>query len=176
MKAMQSRREVPSPGSGNSAGEQSVKPAESMDRIRDQFERAWDGDAWHGPPMVQLLDSIDSATSQWRPAASAHSIQDLASHVVFWLDAAHRRLDGEEYLPESGDWEVPPAESWDGTKARLGETYRSLVDAIAATPDSRLRDPVAGKPYDIYVLLHGVLQHTLYHAGQMAMMRRLAGG
>jgi uncharacterized damage-inducible protein DinB len=30
-------------------------------------------------------------------------------------------------------------------------------------------------PYNIYVLLHGVLQHTLYHAGQIAMLRRLAG-
>lgn len=148
----------------------------AVDRIRDQFERAWDGDAWHGPPLAQLLGSVESATSQWRPAAGAHSIQDLASHVIFWLDAAHRRLDGEEYLPEGGDWEVPPGESWDGTVARLRETYRSLVDAIARTPDARLHDPVAGMPYDIYVLLHGALQHTLYHAGQMAMMRRLAGG
>jgi hypothetical protein len=35
---------------------------------------------------------------------------------------------------------------------------------------------VNGKPYDYYVLLHGALQHTLYHAGQIAMVRRLAGG
>jgi uncharacterized damage-inducible protein DinB len=147
-----------------------------VDRIRDQFQRVWDGDAWHGPPLAQLLDSIDSATSQWRPARGAHTIQDLASHITFWIDAAHRRLDGETYLPESGDWELPPSESWEGTVARLRTTYQSLVDAIAATPASRLRDPVAGKPYDVYVLLHGVLQHTLYHAGQIAMMRRLAGG
>lgn len=154
----------------------SVKAVDSVNRIRDQFQRAWDGDAWHGPPLAQLLDSIDPATSQWRPAAGAHTIQDLTSHITFWLDAAHRRLDGEEYLPQSGDWALPPAETWDGTVARLRETYSSLVDAIATTPDSRLQDPVAGKPYDVYVLLHGVLQHTLYHAGQIAMMRRLAGG
>ncbi|HET7604175.1 MAG TPA: DinB family protein [Gemmatimonadales bacterium] len=150
--------------------------AESVDRIRDQFQRAWDGDAWHGPTLTELLESISSEMSRWRPPAGAHSIQELTSHITFWLDAAHRRLNGETYLPTSGDWDVPTAEDWDGTVARLRDTYRSLVDAIAATPASRLRDPVAGKPYDVYVLLHGVLQHTLYHAGQIAMMRRLAGG
>jgi uncharacterized damage-inducible protein DinB len=147
-----------------------------VDRIRDQFQRAWNGDAWHGPPLAELLKSIASETSQWRPPAGAHSIQELASHITFWLDAAHRRLNGETYLPDRGDWDVPASESWDGTVARLQATYLALVEAIAATPESRLREPVAGKPYDVYVLLHGVLQHTLYHAGQIAMMRRLAGG
>jgi hypothetical protein len=147
-----------------------------VDRIRDQFERAWDGDAWHGPPLAELLGSITAAASQWCPAAGAHTIQELASHITFWLDAAHRRLGGEAYLPTGGDWDVPSGEGWDGTVARLRETYSSLVNAIATTADSRLPDPVAGKPYDVYVLLHGVLQHTLYHAGQLAMMRRLAGG
>ena len=156
---------------GSTAG--SVEPVE---RIRDQFQRAWNGDAWHGPPVAELPDSIDPAASQWRPPRGAHSIQELASHITFWLDAAHRRLNGETYLPTSGDWDVPPAETWDGTVARLRATWRSLVEAIGATPASRLHDAVAGKPYDVYVLLHGVLQHTLYHAGQIAMMRRLAGG
>lgn len=150
--------------------------ADPVDRIRDQYQRAWDGDAWHGPPLARLLDSIDQPTSQWRPAGGAHSIQDLASHITFWLDAAHRRLRGETYLPERGDWDVPAAERWDGTRDRLQATYQSLVRAITITPESRLREPVAGMSYDVYVLLHGALQHTLYHAGQIAMMRRLAGG
>ena len=154
----------------------SAESAESVDRIRDQYQRAWDGDAWHGPPLAELLGSITPQVSQWRPPVGAHSIQQLASHIAFWLDAAHRRLNGETYLPDSGDWDVPAAENWDGTVARLRKTYQSLVDAIAAAPAARLRDPVAGKPYDVYVLLHGALQHTLYHAGQIAMMRRLAEG
>jgi uncharacterized damage-inducible protein DinB len=153
-----------------------AESAESADRIRDQFQRAWDGDAWHGPPLAELLKSITPETSQWRPPAGAHSIQELASHITFWLDAAHRRLGGETYLPTSGDWDVPPAETWEDTVARLRDTYQSLVHAIASTPASRLDEPVAGKPYDVYVLLHGALQHTLYHAGQIAMMRRLAEG
>ncbi len=151
-------------------------PADELVRIHDQFERAWNGDAWFGPPIATLLTSIDDRSAAWRPAADAHTIQELASHATFWLDASHRRLQGETYLPESGDWSLPPSESWRETVSRLSRTYAALMAAIATTPATRLFEPVSGMPYNVYVLLHGVLQHTIYHAGQIAMLRRLAAG
>jgi hypothetical protein len=149
--------------------------ADEVARIGDQFQRAWDGDAWHGPPVAPLLASLDQRSGSYRPAPDAHTAQELASHITFWLDAAHRRLKGEKYLPTEGDWDLPAGESWSQTVARLSRTYAALVASIAATPASRLNEPVTGMPYNIYVLLHGALQHTLYHAGQIAMLRRLAG-
>lgn len=150
-------------------------PADEIARIGDQFQRAWDGDAWHGPPVAPLLASLDERSGSYRPAPDAHTAQELASHITFWLDAAHRRLKGEKYLPAEGDWDIPPGESWSQTVARLSRTYAALVAAIAVAPASRLNEPVTGMSYNVYVLLHGVLQHTLYHAGQIAMLRRLAG-
>lgn len=146
-----------------------------VSRIAEQFSRAWDGNAWHGPPIAPLLASIDDRTARYLPAEGAHTIHGLATHITFWLDAALRRLGGERYLPESGDWDLPPGETWDQTVGRLERKYVELLAAIEATPDSRLAESVSGMEYNVYVLLHGVLQHTLYHAGQIAMLRRLAG-
>jgi hypothetical protein len=47
-----------------------------------------------------------------------------------------------------------------------------LVKTVAALPDSRLRDRVPGKRYDFYHHLHGVAQHELYHAGQIAILKK----
>jgi hypothetical protein len=39
-------------------------------------------------------------------------------------------------------------------------------------PDSRLTERVPGKDYDIYFMLHGAVQHALYHAGQIALLKK----
>lgn len=150
------------------------KPTNEVSRITEEFRRAWDGNAWHGPPIAPLLASIEDPTARYLPAGGAHTIHDLATHIIFWLDVALRRLQGEHYLPESGDWYLPPDEKWDQTVGRLERKYVELLAAIEATPDSRLAETVSGMEYNVYVLLHGVLQHTIYHAGQIAMLRRLA--
>src|ERR1041384_7534740 len=31
---------------------------------------------------------------------------------------------------------------------------------------------VPGTPYNVYFLLHGVIQHDLYHAGQIALLKK----
>ena len=36
----------------------------------------------------------------------------------------------------------------------------------------RLDDTVQGKNYSFYVMAHGVVQHDLYHAGQIALLKK----
>ncbi len=43
---------------------------------------------------------------------------------------------------------------------------------IANLPDSRLDEIVVGKEYPVYHMLHGVAQHVLYHAGQIALLKK----
>jgi hypothetical protein len=50
--------------------------------------------------------------------------------------------------------------------------HDSLVKTVAALPEARLRDRVPGKRYDFYHLLHGIAQHELYHAGQIAILKK----
>ena len=47
------------------------------------------------------------------------------------------------------------------------------VKSVAGLPESRLWDRVPGKRYDFYFMLHGVAQHALYHAGQIAILKKV---
>ena len=51
-------------------------------------------------------------------------------------------------------------------------THDVLIKTVEALPDSRLRQRVPGKRYDFYLMLHGVAQHALYHAGQIAILKK----
>jgi len=145
-------------------------------RIADQLRRAFYGDAWHGPALLELLEDVDAATAAARPLADVHSIWELVLHIAVWDRVACRRLSGEKCQP-TGDANFPPvttatAAAWRRAVAETKRAHDIFVKTLAALPDSRLRDRVPGKRYDFYHMLHGLAQHELYHAGQIAILKK----
>jgi hypothetical protein len=48
---------------------------------------------------------------------------------------------------------------------------------VAGFPDSRLAEQVPGKTenyYNFYYMFSGIVQHELYHAGQIALLKKAA--
>ncbi len=144
--------------------------------IADQLRRAFDGDAWHGPALLELLEDVDAATAAARPLPDVHSIWELVLHVAAWDGAACRRLGGETVqLTGTANFPVvprPTEATWRKAIAQAKHTHDVLVQTIAALPEARLRERVPGKRYDFYFMLHGVAQHELYHAGQIAILKK----
>src|SRR5208282_4956498 len=68
--------------------------------IADQLRRAFEGVAWHGPALLELLQDVDAASAAAKPLPDVHSIWDLVLHVAVWDDAACRRLAGEKFQPK----------------------------------------------------------------------------
>lgn len=148
-------------------------------RILDQLRRAWDGDAWHGPPVLRVLEGVPAAVADARPVLGGHTIAEIVYHMAFCKEEARRRLAGELLLPSDEDgWPTPGTAgeaAWRQALAGLERAQRDLDAAIATLTDDRLETPIAGKAYNVYVLLHGVVQHDLYHAGQIALLKKMAG-
>jgi hypothetical protein len=57
------------------------------ERIRDQLHRAFAGDAWHGPSVLEILENVTASQAATRPIAGAHSIWELVLHIKAWNDA-----------------------------------------------------------------------------------------
>jgi uncharacterized damage-inducible protein DinB len=149
-------------------------------RIADQIRRAFDGDAWHGPAVLELLDDMDAATAAAKPIPDAHSIWELVLHIEAWDGAAIRRLSGKK-TQLKGKYNFPlvpkPTEAaWRGAISHAKRTHEMLVKTVAGLSDERLKDRCPGKKYDFYHLLHGVAQHELYHAGQIAILKKALQG
>lgn len=154
-------------------------------RLADQLERTWKGDAWHGPTLSDLTDGLSSSQAATHHLEEAHSIWELVLHLTNWMREVERRMGGAPpAMPEDGDWpEVGEVtdERWQAARSALGTEVASLAARIRAFDDARLqervgqqRDAAMGTGSTYYVTLHGVVQHNLYHAGQMALLRKLA--
>jgi len=148
-------------------------------RIADQLRRAFDGEAWHGPSLLEILRDMTAAVAAARPLPRSHSIWEIVQHIAVWDDVARRRMGGEVVQPTpEEDWpavsETSPR-AWDRTLDHLRRTHDTLVGAVSTFSDSRLLERVPGKEpdyYTFYYMLHGIVQHELYHAGQIALLKK----
>ena len=149
-----------------------------IDRLLDQLKRAYEGPAWHGPSIKELLNGVTANQAHQRPLANAHSIWELVHHIAVWEDVGRRRLEGDPAeVPISTPEDWPPAEdvseaAWDRAQMALERGHQTLVDAISRVPESRLDEPILEGKSTVYVTLHGVIQHDLYHAGQIAILKK----
>ncbi|HXG67415.1 MAG TPA: DinB family protein [Blastocatellia bacterium] len=145
-------------------------------RIRSQLRRAFEGEAWHGPSVKELLAGVTAAQAAAKPLPGAHSIWELVLHISAWEKVARRRLAGEAAeLSKEEDW--PPVRdtseaAWGQTLQEMEQAHQELREAVGQLDEARLDEIVPGTQYSVYFLLHGVIQHDLYHAGQIALLKK----
>jgi uncharacterized damage-inducible protein DinB len=145
-------------------------------RIAEQMERAYRGEAWHGPALRELLKDVSAEWAAARPIVQAHSIWELVLHLTCWKRVVLRRLNGEAYDPTDKE-NFPPvaavdAELWKKALGELEAAHQELHAAVLHLHQNRLYQPVPGQDYSVYAMLHGAAQHDIYHAGQIALLKK----
>ena len=148
-----------------------------IERIVDQLRRAFEGNAWSGPSVLEILAGIAPEQAGAKPIPGAHSIWENVLHIGTDEDVVRRRLLGEVIVELSPDQDWPPApeptaDGWTQALSDLTRSYQRLLETVATLAPERLEEMVPGMGYSVYVMLHGVAQHALYHAGQIAILKK----
>ncbi|MBD2714474.1 DinB family protein [Microvirga sp. STR05] len=149
-------------------------------RIADQLRRAFDGDAWSGPSLQATLAGTSAAQAAAHPLAGVHSIGELVRHLTTWAGTVAWRVEQQQQTPLTNeDWPAfatePDERQWQLVQQELQSAHQRLLAATEALNDASLETRVLqadGSQVTLYVLLHGSAQHYLYHAGQIALLRK----
>jgi uncharacterized damage-inducible protein DinB len=146
-------------------------------RILNQYDRVMNGDAWHGDPIWQILDGISAEKAALRPIANAHSIWEIVGHMAFWEEVAARRHGGlRAGLKEEGNFPPVPPEAteanWQKTLDRFRASNRTFREALQKLDPARLDDLSAAGKRSFYGEAHGLIEHNVYHAGQIALLAK----
>ncbi len=145
-------------------------------RIIDELKNVHDGDAWHGLSLKEALTNVTQQQAAARPVDDAHSIWELVLHIKAWENVWRIRLEGDQATePEEGDF--PPVkeiseQAWAQALAELDARHKRLLGVISELSESALEETVVGTEYSIRFLLRGVIRHHVYHAGQIALLKK----
>jgi uncharacterized damage-inducible protein DinB len=152
--------------------------------VLGELRRMYEGNAWHGPSVMEALRDVPAAQAAARPVRGAHTIHELTHHIAAWMGEVSSRLRGNPAgNPADGDFPAPGATvdeaTWLATLQLLDRRHAEVMATVAAFDPERLHDPVdrtteasEADPRTFYSLIHGLVQHNAYHAGQIMLLRR----
>lgn len=149
-----------------------------VDRVANLLAQTYHGDAvglaWFGPALRPLLGAVSPSAATHRPLRRRHTIWELVLHLAANIDFVLSRLDGAELeLSANADWPPvlePTEAAWEDAVAALDARYETLLRRVGELGDAQLAQPVVGRRYDVYAMLHGIIHHNVYHTGQIALL------
>lgn len=143
-------------------------------RILEHYNAVLHGSPWHGDPIWQTLDGISAQQAAARPVANVHTIWEIVAHMIFWEGVATDRLAGQRAgLVEELNFPAMPApteENWRKTLDEFRASNQRFRDALQVLDPSRLNDLTAAGKRTFYGEAHGIVEHHVYHAGQIALL------
>ncbi len=142
-----------------------------INRIASLLEKTFDGPAWHGPSVMETLKGISQQTAT-NNISGSHSIGELVMHMTAWRNFTIKRLLGDNLYEVSDAENFPAATNWDEAMNKLKESQIKLLAALKTFPEERLFMIVPSRKYDFYTLLHGIVQHDIYHTGQIILLKK----
>ena len=137
--------------------------------LKQTFEKG----AWHGPSVLESLEGVHEAQALKR-LGNTHSIVELVAHMAAWKTYTAKKLNGDDAYKVTDEMNFPALGSLQEAMKRLQESHAALISAVETFPAHKLSEPFAGSttPYTYYSLLHGIIHHDLYHAGQIMLIKK----
>jgi uncharacterized damage-inducible protein DinB len=157
------------------------------DPILGDLRRIYEGNAWHGPAVLDAIRDVTAAQAAARPIADGHTIYELTHHIAAWIGETASRLQGNPPgMPADGDFPsrtiTVDNDLWTDVRTRLERRQAELLEAVAGFDAGRLDEPVDPRnkrgpddPVTFRALLSGIAQHSAYHAGQIVLLRKALG-
>lgn len=137
------------------------------------------GQPWFGKPVHALLEEVNPATVYRRPNNTGHSLIDLLYHMITWAGFVLKRVEGEtEKDPaafEKLDWRIidPAVHSWEKGVEEFKSIHSTIIKLLESKEDDFLKEKVEDREFNFRFMLNGLIQHNIYHAGQIALLKKI---
>ena len=137
------------------------------------------GEPWFGRPIYSLLEEVDTSKVYTKPNKNSHSLAELLYHLITWAEFTLKSLEraGEDEVRaiEKLDWRKidTTVHTWEKGLNELKSVHEKIMIVIKDKSDEFLSEKVEFRKYNFRVLLNGLIQHNIYHIGQIAYVKKL---
>jgi uncharacterized damage-inducible protein DinB len=136
------------------------------------------GQPWFGRAVYEILEETDPAKAAIKPGFDGHSQLDLLYHMITWAEFTWKRIAGEKEPDlaafEQLDWRTidPAVHTWDKGLETFKNAHDQIIRLLQQKDDLFLERIVDYRKYNFRFLLDGLIQHNIYHLGQIAYINK----
>lgn len=146
------------------------------------FESTLSGQPWFGRAVYEILGEVDESKAGTKPNGTEHSMLELIWHMNTWaefvLGSLENRTADEMKAIEANDWRTldPKTHTWKKGIEKLKATHNNIIGLLQQkTDDSFLSEIVPTREFNYRFTLNGLIQHNIYHLGQVAYIKKMLG-
>ena len=153
-----------------------------LNNIINNLTETFEGTPWHGLSLTTILQEIDIETAFYRPFKHKHNIAELVAHLLIWRQFALEMLN-KNYayhidigtnvdfpVIEKSDKDEVNDKVWFELNALLRENQTEILLKLDQFDATLLDEIIPKKPFTYRYLFEGVVNHDVYHAGQIALI------
>lgn len=153
----------------------------NLEQLTKEYTDFYQGIPWYGRNFSQIVEDITDGEAL-AFAGNGQSIAQLLCHMIKWRKSLTIRLLGNtEFRASDQDPDNWPAQNtlnaevWKQAKLEFGELQETIIAELGKRKDSFLDELfVPGNArYTYRYLIIGVIQHDIYHLGQISLMKQL---
>ncbi|HFA47611.1 MAG TPA: DinB family protein [Bacteroidetes bacterium] len=150
----------------------------TLEQFIQECKDFYNGSPWYGSNFCKIVNDLSPAEAL-AVAGNGQSIALLLCHMVKWRKSLTIRLQGDENFrardSDADNW--PPlntlnGEVWEATKKEFSELQEVLIEELGKREEAFL-DEYFYKEKTYRYLVSGVIQHDIYHLGQISMLKQL---
>jgi len=134
---------------------------------------------WYGKPIYTILEEAGTGDVYKRPEGTGHSMIELLFHMLTWAEYVLSIIKNEEVEKakaiEALDWRTIEhrEHNWGEGFAQFKSTNQEIIDYLDTKDASFLEQSLQDKNYNFRFLLNGLIHHHIYHAGQIAYIKKM---
>lgn len=140
-----------------------------------QIESLEKGPLWIYETYTSKLTPINEENAFTRPSNTLNSVAEIIDHVIFWRSSSIAKLNQREIaIKDWTDLNQLQQKGWDTILKEFQQSTKDLVAVLKDQPDSFLSEAYYDSDYKEeftkQFLIEGVIQHDLYHLGQLGII------
>jgi uncharacterized damage-inducible protein DinB len=151
-----------------------------MQSIIRNMENVMNGQPWYGDAVMVMLKKIHPAVVYINPKNS-HAAIEIVYHMIAWMHYTVDAVTGKVTEGEIGEipanWRGinPKLHTWNSALEELEQTHKELIALLQTKDDTLLSQKLPNREFNFRFTLNGLMQHNIYHLGQIAFLKNLLG-
>ncbi|MRX37975.1 DUF1572 domain-containing protein [Flavobacterium sp. LC2016-23] len=146
-------------------------------RISNLYQSIYNGNPWLEVTLAHTLENITAEQAYRKVNPNLNTIWEIVNHLIQWRRNILRRVQGETVLTPDHNYFVPVLDSseaaWEQSLQSLAKSQELWNAFFEDFNDSDLEKIYINNNHTYYEHIHGIIQHDVYHLGQIVILKKL---
>jgi len=144
-----------------------------------RLEEVLKDEPWFGRSVYAILKEVNPKKVYAKQTDVTHSIIEQLYHMITWSAFTLRRINKEDVnepeLTEKLDWRIidPEKHTWQKGLKEFKNIQKAIIESLKKKDDAFLNEIVAYRSYSFEYLIRGLIDHHIYHLGQIAFLNKM---